>query len=159
MEAPTWLPLNIIAPEPNNMLKELKALAKDQIDVWIHSAAVLDYVVSEQIEGKIASLQGGLNIDLIEGAKHILELKELCEGAVRIGFKLESGIKQKDLVHRAYAQNQKSGITATIANRLEDLGDPEKPRAWLIDSHGAHFILQTEADMCESIRCIIENNR
>ena len=159
MEAPTWLPLNIIAPEPNNMLKELKALAKDQIDVWIHSAAVLDYVVSEQIEGKIASLQGGLNIDLIEGAKHILELKKLCEGAVRIGFKLESGIKQKDLVHRAYAQNQKCGMTATIANRLEDLGNPEKPRAWLIDSLGAHFILKTEADMCESIRCIIENNR
>ena len=159
METPTWLPLDICAPDPNDMLKELIALAKDGIDVWIHAAAVLDYIIDEQVEGKIASLQGGLAIDLIEGPKHILELKNLCEGSVRIGFKLESGIKQKDLVHRAYAQIQNAGMTATIANRLEDRNDPDKPRAWLIDSLGAHFVLNTVSDICESIRCVIENNR
>ena len=156
---PEWLPLDIKCPEPDSMLDELKALTKDNIDVWIHAAAVLDYVIPEPVEGKIASLQGDLNVQLKEGAKHISELKEMCDGAVRIGFKLESGIKQKDLVHRAHAQIQTAGMTATIANRMEDYGKEGMPRGWLVDSHGAHFILETETDMCNAIRSVIENNR
>ena len=156
---PEWLPLDIKCPEPDSMLDELKALTKDNIDVWIHAAAVLDYVIPEPVEGKIASLQGDLNVQLKEGAKHISELKEMCDGAVRIGFKLESGIKQKDLVHRAHAQIQTAGMTATIANRMEDYGKAGMPRGWLVDSHGAHFILETENDMCNAIRSVIENNR
>jgi len=156
---PEWLPLDIKCPEPDSMLDELKALTKDGIDVWIHAAAVLDYVIPEPVEGKIASLQGDLNVQLKEGAKHISELKEMCSGSVRIGFKLESGIKQKDLVHRAHAQIQTAGMTATIANRMEDYGKEGMPRGWLVDSHGAHFILETENDMCNAIRSVIENNR
>ncbi len=156
---PEWLPLDIKCPEPDSMLDELKALTKDEIDVWIHAAAVLDYVIPEPVEGKIASLQGDLNIQLKEGAKHISELKEMCSGSVRIGFKLESGVKQKDLVHRAHAQIQTAGMTATIANRMEDYGKEGMPRGWLVDSHGAHFILETETDMCDAIRSVIENNR
>ncbi|MDC0557127.1 bifunctional phosphopantothenoylcysteine decarboxylase/phosphopantothenate--cysteine ligase CoaBC [Candidatus Poseidoniaceae archaeon] len=159
VECPSWLPLEIQCPEPDEMLAELKALVKDDIDVWIHAAAVLDYVIPEPVEGKIASLQGQLDIQLQEGAKHIMELKELCKGSTRIGFKLESGIKQKDLVHRAVAQIETSGMNATIANRIEDYGKEDKPRGWLVDSHGAHFILNTESDMCNAIRSVIENNR
>ena len=156
---PEWLPLDINCPDPDEMLQELKALAKDRIDVWIHAAAVLDYIIPEPVEGKIASLQGALDIQLTEGAKHIKELRSLCEGSTRIGFKLESGIKQQDLVHRAHAQIQTAGMTATIANRMEDYGKKGKPRGWLIDSHGAHFVLETEDDMCDAIRSVIENNR
>ena len=159
VEKPEWLSLDIKCPDPNNMLDELKALAKDRIDVWIHAAAVLDYIIPEPVEGKIASLQGDLDIQLKEGAKHISELRDLCNGATRIGFKLESGIKQKDLVHRAHAQIQTAGMTATIANRMEDYGKEGKPRGWLVDSHGAHFILETEDDMCDAIRSVIENHR
>jgi len=159
VDCPSWLPLEIQCPEPDEMLAELKALVKDDIDVWIHAAAVLDYVIPEPVEGKIASLQGQLDIQLQEGAKHIMELKEMCKGTTRIGFKLESGIKQKDLVHRAVAQIETSGMNATIANRIEDYGKEDKPRGWLVDSHGAHFILNTETDMCNAIRSVIENNR
>ena len=159
VEKPMWIDLDIQCLDPNEMLLELKTLAKDKIDVWVHTAAVLDYVIEEQIEGKIASLQGDLNIEMKEGAKHILELKDLCKGAVRIGFKFESGIKQKDLVHRAHAQIKTANMTATIANRLEDYGKEGAPRGWLVDSHGAHFILKTELDMCSAIRSIIENHR
>jgi len=155
--APSWLPLMINAPNPDEMLSELKALANDDIDVWIHSAAILDYLVENPAEGKIASLQGELNIELVESSKHISELKDLCKGKIRIGFKLESGVKQRDLVHRALAQIEKSEMTATIANRLEDLEDPNKPRAHLIDSTGAHFVLNDEAEMCAAILAQINN--
>jgi phosphopantothenoylcysteine decarboxylase/phosphopantothenate--cysteine ligase len=159
VDCPAWLPLEINCPDPDDMLAELKALAKDEINVWIHAAAVLDYVIPEPVEGKIASLQGELDIQLQEGAKHIMELKDLCKGSTRIGFKLESGIKQKDLVHRAVAQIQTSGMNATIANRIEDIGKKDMPRGWLVDTHGAHFILDTEKEMCIAIRSVIENNR
>jgi hypothetical protein len=65
-------------------------------------------------------------------------------------------VKQRDLVHRAVAQNEMAQMTATIANRLEDIDNPEMPRAHLVDASGAHFILQTEKDMCEAIRVLIE---
>ena len=71
--------LDINCPNPDDMLSELKALAKDNIDVWIHAAAVLDYVIPDPVEGKIASLQGDLEIELKEGSKHIMELKSVCE--------------------------------------------------------------------------------
>jgi phosphopantothenoylcysteine decarboxylase/phosphopantothenate--cysteine ligase len=153
---PKWLPLVIEVPEPNAMLKELKVLAKDSIDAWIHTAAVLDYLVSNPAAGKIASQQGSLKVELIEGEKHIESLKESCQNAVRIGFKLESGIKQKDLIYRATAQIEKAGMTAVIANRLEDLADATKPRGYLVDSLGSHFVLEDTNKMCEAIRTFVE---
>jgi phosphopantothenoylcysteine decarboxylase/phosphopantothenate--cysteine ligase len=155
-EQPEWLPLVIRAPEPQAMLAELKALSNDTIDAWIHAAAVLDYVVAAPAKGKIASQQGGLDVNLAESEKHIMALKETCANAVRIGFKLESGIKQKDLIYRATAQIEKAGMTAVIANRLEDLEDSTKPRGYLVDAYGSHFILEDESKMCEAIRTFIE---
>ena len=156
VSGPKWLPLVIEVLEPNAMLKELKVLAKDSIDAWIHTAAVLDYLVSNPAAGKIASQQGSLKVELIEGEKHIESLKESCQNAVRIGFKLESGIKQKDLIYRATAQIEKAGMTAVIANRLEDLADATKPRGYLVDSLGSHFVLEDTNKMCEAIRTFVE---
>tara|TARA_B100001142_G_scaffold316654_1_gene356679 strand:- start:4778 stop:6013 length:1236 start_codon:yes stop_codon:yes gene_type:complete len=154
--APKWLPLILEVPEPNAMLKELQVLSKDSIQAWIHTAAVLDYLVAQPAEGKIASQQGSLNIELIEGEKHIEAIRDSCKNAVRIGFKLESGIKQKDLIYRATAQIEKAGMTAVVANRLEDLGEKSKPRGYLVDSLGSHFVLDDTPKMCEAIRTFVE---
>jgi len=153
---PTWLPLVLNTPEPSQMLKELIAISKDKIDAWIHTAAVLDYVVKNSAQGKLASQQGSLNVELVESEKHITELREKCKGSVRIGFKLESGIKQKDLIFRAVAQIEKADMTAVIANRLEDLNDTEKPRGYLVDKQGSHFILNNNLEMVEAILTFVE---
>ena len=153
---PLWLPLCIKAEDPQEMLSELKALSNDSIDAWIHTAAVLDYIVENSAEGKIASQQGPLQVNLIEGPKHIQELKEKVRGTTRIGFKLEAGIKQKDLIHRATAQIEHAEMTAVVANRLEDLNDPTKPRGYLVDKQGSHFVLNTQLDLCDALRTIIE---
>jgi phosphopantothenoylcysteine decarboxylase/phosphopantothenate--cysteine ligase len=153
---PTWLPLVLNTPEPSQMLKELIAISKDKIDAWIHTAAVLDYVVKNSAQGKLASQQGSLNVELVESEKHIIELREKCKGSVRIGFKLESGIKQKDLIFRAVAQIEKADMTAVIANRLEDLNDTEKPRGYLVDKQGSHFILNNNLEMVEAILTFVE---
>ena len=51
VNVPDFLPLVISSPDPNDMLLELKALSHDQIDAWVHAAAVLDYVVKDPVEG------------------------------------------------------------------------------------------------------------
>ena len=153
---PGWLPLCIPAENPSDMLAELKALANDDIQAWVHTAAVLDYIVESPAEGKLASQQGPLHVKLVEGAKHIQELKEKVRGSTRIGFKLETGIKQRDLIHRATAQIEHSEMTAVVANRLEDLDDTTKPRGYLVDKQGSHFVLETQFDLCDALRTIIE---
>ena len=158
-KASEGLPLILHCPTPEAMLKECMALSNDNIDAWVHAAAVLDYVVESPAEGKLASQQGSLNLTLTESPKHIMELKNVCSSGVRIGFKLESGIKQKDLIHRAYAQIQKAEMTAVVANRLEDLGDVSKPRGYLVDQKGAHFVLETTNDLNDAIQTLIERGK
>lgn len=150
------LPLVIHSSDPVVMLAELKSLAKDEIDAWVHSAAVLDYIVEEPIEGKVASLQGDWAVSLSEAEKHIKVLSPMLNGATRIGFKLECGVKIHDLIHRAIAQIENSGMTAVIANRLEDMSNPDKPRAHLVDGNGEHWALQDEADVVKAIRTLVE---
>ncbi len=155
-EEPAWLPLVLRAETAPDMLAECHAVARDQLDAWVHVAAVLDYLITDPAEGKVASGSDGLQIDLAPGPKHIDALREACKGAVRIGFKLETGIKQKELVRRAVAQVERAGMTAVIANRLEDLGDDTRPRGHLVDATGADFALHTERDLVEAIRRLIE---
>ncbi len=167
-EAEIKLPLIIRAESPDEMLCELLALANDNIDAWVHSAAVLDYVVESPLEGKVASLQGRLDVGLIEGKKHILELRNKTQGSCRIGFKLESGIKIQDLVHRAVAQIKTAGMTAVIANRLEDLvkfnslAKEKIPhdlhRAHLVDANEEHWALKDEEAMVEAIEVLIQRH-
>ncbi|DAC11348.1 MAG TPA: hypothetical protein D7I09_01040, partial [Candidatus Poseidoniales archaeon] len=138
------------------MLDECLAVAKDRLDAWVHVAAVLDYLIDDPAEGKVASGSDALQINLIPGPKHIDALRERCEGSVRIGFKLETGIKQRELVRRAVAQVERAGMTAVIANRLEDLGHSDRPRGHLVDATGADYALNTERDLVEAIRRLIE---
>ncbi len=153
---PPWLPLVLPAPSAPMMLEECRAVAKDGLDAWVHAAAVLDYLVPTAAEGKLASGSEGLHVDLVPGPKHIDELKDVCAGAVRIGFKLETGIPQRELVQRALAQVERAGMTAVIANRLEDLGRTDRARAHLVDATGSDFALQSERDMVDAIRHLIE---
>ena len=134
-------------------------MANDPIEAWVHAAAVLDYVVESPAEGKLASQQGTLTLPLVESAKHIMELKDACSTAVRIGFKLESGVKQNDLIHRAFAQIQKAGMSAVVANRLEDLGVEGKPRGYLVDRQGAHFVLESTRDLNDAMLTLIERGK
>ncbi|CAI8230585.1 MAG: Coenzyme A biosynthesis bifunctional protein CoaBC [Methanobacteriota archaeon] len=152
------LPLIINAPEPHEMLLELKALAKCSIDVWIHSAAVLDYVNNDLIDGKFPSGNEEIIFKLNKSSKHLEELKNEVEDSFRIGFKLESNIKLKELITKATSFVERNELNAVIANRLEDINDNSKNRAHLILRNGDHFALSTNSEISNAIRLLIENN-
>ncbi len=152
------LPLVIKAEKPEDMLLELKALTKCSIDVWIHAAAVLDYVCKESYSGKLPSGNEELGFKLIKSEKHLKEIQNEVKGSFRIGFKLESKIQLKKLITKATSFVIDNELDAVIANRLEDLENKEMNRAHLILKNGEHFALPTNEEISNAISRLIDNN-
>jgi len=152
------LPLVIDACDPDEMLAELRALTTCGIDAWIHAAAVLDYLNPTPQSGKHPSGEDEWSLTLRCGPKHLAELAEATSDAVRIGFKLESGISLKDLLMRAGSFAEHQQLTAVVANRLEDMDSDSKPRAHLVLRGGENFMLEDEASIAEALRRLIESS-
>ena len=50
-------------------------------------------------------------------------------------------------------------MSAVIANRLEDLGRENKPRGYLVDQQGAHFVLNTMRDLNDAVQTLVERGK
>ncbi|MBT4059437.1 MAG: bifunctional phosphopantothenoylcysteine decarboxylase/phosphopantothenate--cysteine ligase CoaBC [Euryarchaeota archaeon] len=113
----------IFRPEPEEMLSALMEISQKEAktDCWIHAAAVLDYVVGEPISEKTKSGLDGINVKLINSSKHIEALSQTCANSIRIGFKLESGISDEQLIEAASDSLATYGLDAVVANHLESL--------------------------------------
>ena len=89
-------------------------------------------------------------IELNPGRKHIAELAKYVQGKRRIGFKLETGVTLDELRERAVHQLQKYGVDATIANILEQINQPDTPRAYMVTNEGMRP-LDTLNEVCDAI--------
>ena len=149
------LPRIIRAGTPDGMLTTCIEIAtsNDSPDGWIHSAAVLDYF-SASLDDKKPSGQPSWDIELRPGPKHIAELEQYVGNARRIGFKLETGVDIETLIVKAQDQIQRYGVDATVANLLEEINDPETPRAYLITSDDVKT-LESMVDVCEAILAVL----
>ena len=47
-------------------------------------------------------------------------------------------------------------MTAVVANRLEDLGVDGKPRGYLVDRQGSHFVLETMEHLNDAVQTLVE---
>jgi len=150
------LPNIIRAGSPEEMLSRSLSLAKmdDKPEVWIHSAAVLDYSMVPE-KGKKPSGEDKWEIELRPTLKHISELSGLVGDCIRIGFKLETGVSEEELIHKSLTQISKYGVDYVIANILEQIGDENSPRARLVSNDGSVKVLQNEVDICLEIEKII----
>ena len=131
------------------MLSECLTVAKSNPDGWVHAAAVLDYY-AQPLDGKKPSGENEWILELQPGPKHIKELSEHIGNARRIGFKLETGVSLDQLHKRAQNQIEIYGVDATIANIMEEMHDPETPRAYLVTQDGISELPDMDA-MCECI--------
>jgi hypothetical protein len=87
--------------------------------------------------------------------KHISELSGLVGDCIRIGFKLETGVSEEELIHKSLNQISKYGVDYVIANILEQIGDKNSPRARMVSNDGSVKVLQNEVDICLEIEKII----
>ena len=145
------------ADHPIEMLEEAVDISSSfSPEVWIFSAAVLDYV-PESFQSKIPSSKEGIQINLAPTQKHIPEILKATGQCYSIGFKLESNVDLEKLLEKASSQISRYSMDAVFANRLEDLDNPDSPRAWLLDSDGKSSEIPDLTSLCEIIESLMAN--
>lgn len=145
------------AGEPDEMLSCVLDLAQEDPspDVWIHAAAVLDYFTKSEV-GKRASGDESWELTLKPGLNHIAELSEHVKGAVRIGFKLETGVDVSTLIQRAKDQIERSGVDAVVANLMEEMNEPDSLRARIVHADSTIEEIEDGFQLCSALRAIID---
>ncbi len=144
-----------IKEKPDDMLSLALDIAKNEKpDVWIHSAAVLDYVPIS-IEGKKSSGEQTWNIQLVESKKHLKELIPYTKDSIRIGFKLETDDSEIKLIEKSRNILNKYSLTAVVANLINETNQNEGKRCRLIFPDGRIEDIETNLMMAVAIERII----
>lgn len=127
----------------------IKKLSAARFDIIIHSAAVSDFSPASVRRGKISS-SSGCNLRLIALPKITSDLKKLNPAARLVMFKLESGIRDKELVKRAVLAGKKSGADLVVANRLKPY------KAFIIDKLGGRIALGSKGALINKLVKVLE---
>jgi len=89
-------------------------------DVVILAAAVSDYLVANQVDGKIRSSEEW-NIELEPAPKLIKIIKEICPKTHLVGFKLLVDSTKAQLIEAAKKSIVENGCSFVVANDLRDI--------------------------------------
>ena len=100
----------------------LNELSKHKIDGFVSAAAVLDYEPLKKIDSKLASGAEDLTVKLVSTKKIIEEARKQQKDLFIVGFKVESGVSDKELEARA-REKIKAGICdLVVANDEQKKG-------------------------------------
>ncbi len=137
---------------PSGMLNLCLELAKcsSRPEVWIHSAAVLDYAPRPE-QGKMRSGKDAWDLSLYPTKNHISELSNEVSGTIRIGFKLEVEQTQESLIEIAKSQIADNNLDAVVANLLSESLGEGKNRCRIVFSGGDVIEIETIRNLSESI--------
>lgn len=94
----------------------LKELSEKKVDCFIATAAVLDYTPTKKEDSKMASGKSQLMVELVPTKKIIEEARKKHKDLLIVGFKVESGISEKELEKRARAKIDAGICNLVIAN-------------------------------------------
>ena len=112
-----------------------RRLTKSRCDAVIHAMAVLDFQPEKLKKGKTKTKRGEWILKLVPTRKIILSIKKWSPKTFLVGFKLEVGVSQQELLRRARALLKKSGADLVLANQLRAGGD-QTHQGWLLDKKG-----------------------
>jgi len=100
----------------------MKSLSAQKTDCFISTAAVLDYVPSKKEDSKLASGKSSLTIDFVPTKKIIEEARKKHKDLFIVGFKVESGISEKELEKRAREKIEAGICNLVVANDEQKQG-------------------------------------
>jgi len=101
----------------------------------VHAMAVLDYVPERCLQEKKKSGGDVWNVSLVRTPKIIAHIRNLCPGAIFVGFKLEAGIGDDELAARALRLLETYRLDAVVANDIDRVG-PVAHEALLVGPGG-----------------------
>jgi phosphopantothenoylcysteine synthetase/decarboxylase len=95
--------------------------------VCVHSMAVLDYLPERYDAGKIKSNRKSISLKLVAGPKVIEQVKNISPATLLVGFKLEVGVSDAELVRRSRELMDRSEAEIVVANDLALMKDGQHP--------------------------------
>jgi len=101
------------------------------VSAVVHAMAVLDYVPENRRETKKKSGDASWDIRLVRTPKVVSIIRELLPKAYMVGFKLETGAGEEELIRRAGALVHEYGLNLVVANDLDRISG-ERHEAVLI---------------------------
>jgi len=141
-------------------LLEIAPAATDgTIRAVVHAMAVLDYTPERSICEKRSSDTPFWDIRLARTPKVTALIRELMPDAYTVGFKLEAGVSEPELVRRSFESLRKHRLDLVVANDLDRVG-AEAHEALFIDSGGGIIHRAcTKREIAEKIAdCILERS-
>ena len=96
-----------------------------------------------------------MTVQLEPSSKLIDSVKSLSR--VQVGFKLESGVTERELKERVIRWAKKTSCRFVIANRLEDVG-PERHQAYVFDVVKGEFqVCYSKGEIANQLMSAIES--
>lgn len=112
-----------------------RAASGNPVQAVVHAMAVLDYIPEQRREGKRASDTDTWEVRLVRTPKVTSIIRELLPDAYTVGFKLEAGIPEEELIRRATVSLRKHRLGLVVANDLDRVG-AEKHEALFVGPEG-----------------------
>lgn len=120
-----------------DLKQALRNQASHTPDAILMASAVLDYIPAEQHAGKKSSSDDEWTLRLVRSEKLIERILEWAPGTCLVGFKLESGLTDEELVARAYDLIRRSGAELVVANHLQSISETGHS-AFLVEDRTGH---------------------
>jgi phosphopantothenoylcysteine decarboxylase/phosphopantothenate--cysteine ligase len=94
----------------------MSELSSRKTDGFVAAAAVLDYTPSKMEDTKLASSSESLSVELVPTKKIIEEARKAHKKLLIVGFKVESGVSDKELASRARTKIDAGICDIVVAN-------------------------------------------
>lgn len=147
----------IVTPTLDDVLEAARSVCgRGDVGAVVHAMAVLDYAPERRLDEKKKSGDEFWDIRLVRTPKIVSIIRAMVPASFFIGFKLESGIDEEELIERAVALLEKNRLDAVVANRLERVGG-DRHEAIVIGVGG--YVLaraETKAEIADLVAGMIE---
>lgn len=112
-----------------------RALTGSKVDAVVHAMAVLDYVPAVRTDEKVRSGMAEWTLRLVPTPKVIGRIRQWAPGVTLVGFKLESGRSEDELIMSARSLAAGSGARLVVANDAARIVGDRHP-ALLVEPDG-----------------------
>jgi phosphopantothenoylcysteine synthetase/decarboxylase len=122
----------IEVPAVGDLIEQIQKLQGcDDIRAVVHAMAVLDYIPEYAMDEKRSSSSEFWEIRLVRMVKVTALIRKLLPNACMVGFKLEAGVSEEELISRACESLDRYNLDLVVANDLDHVGP---------DAHTALFV-------------------